>query len=122
MAQVELRLHPEDAGFAAGRPTGVPLLRGWFRLRDGEVNDTISLLAAVDSFPPTIVNADVPLAWTPMLELTAHIRRRPEPGWLACAFSSRFVVGGYLEVDGEVWDGTGRLVAQSRQLALAPKT
>jgi acyl-CoA thioesterase len=121
MDKVELRLHPDDAGFASGSPTGVPLLRGWFRLRDGEENDTISLLAAVDSFPPTIVNADVPLAWTPTIELTAHIRARPAPGWLACAVSSRFVQGGFLEVDGEVWDSTGSLVAQSRQLALVPR-
>jgi hypothetical protein len=121
MAQVELRLHPDDAGFAHGAPSGTPLLRGWFRLRDGEQPDTIALLAAVDSFPPTIVNADVPLAWTPTIELTAHVRARPAPGWLACAFSTRFLVDGFLEVDGEVWDSDGTLVAQSRQLALVPK-
>ena len=121
MAQVELRLHPDDAGFAQGRPSGTPLLRGWFRLRDGEEPDTVALLCAVDSFPPTIVNADVPLAWTPTIELTAHIRARPAPGWLAVACSTRFLTGGFLEVDGEVWDSTGRLVAQSRQLALVPR-
>ena len=55
------------------------------------------------------------------MELTAHVRARPAPGWLACSFATRFVTGGFLEADGEVWDATGRLVAQSRQLALVPR-
>jgi acyl-CoA thioesterase len=42
-------------------------------------------------------------------------------GWLRCRFTTRFVTGGYLEEDGEVWDEAGRLVAQSRQLALLPR-
>ncbi|MEM8662139.1 MAG: thioesterase family protein, partial [Pseudomonadota bacterium] len=50
-----------------------------------------------------------------------HVRRVPEPGWLHCRFSTRFISGGMLEEDGELWDTSGRLVAQSRQLALTPK-
>jgi acyl-CoA thioesterase len=53
--------------------------------------------------------------------LTAHVRARPAPGWLRCVFTTRFVTGGFLEEDGELWDDTGRLVAQSRQLALIPR-
>jgi acyl-CoA thioesterase len=121
MHRVEMRLHPDDAGFGFGRPSGRPLVRGWFRFRDGEPLDTIGLLQAVDAFPPTIFNARLPVGWTPTVELTAHVRARPEPGWLRCAFSTRFVTGGFLEEDGEVWDATGRLVAQSRQLALVPR-
>ena len=41
-------------------------------------------------------------------------------GWLACAFSTRNIAGGYLETDGEIWDEAGSLVAQSRQLQLVP--
>jgi acyl-CoA thioesterase len=121
MDRVELRLHPDDAGFAGGGPSGEPLVRGWFRLRDGEPIDTVALICAVDAFPPTAFNAALPVAWTPTLELTAHVRARPAPGWLRCQFTTRFVSGGFLEEDGEVWDSTGRLVAQSRQLALVPR-
>ena len=34
---------------------------------------------------------------------------------------TRNVAGGYFEEDCEVWDSTGRLVAQSRQLAGMPR-
>ena len=121
MGRVELRLHPEDARFGTGEPSGVPRVRGWFRLRDDEPMDTMALLIATDAFPPTIFNADLPVAWTPTVELTAHVRARPTPGWLRCAFTTRFITGGFLEEDGEIWDSIGRLVAQSRQLALVPR-
>ncbi len=121
MSKVELRIHPDDVGFYKGEPSGTPQMRGWFRLRDDEPIDSVALLCAVDAFPPTTFNAQLPVGWTPTLELTAHIRGRPQPGWLRCAFRTRFISGGFLEADGEIWDGAGRLVAQSRQLALVAK-
>lgn len=121
MRRVDLRLHPDDDGFRSGDPSGEPRVRGWFRLTDDEPIDTAALLLAVDAFPPTAFNAKLPVSWVPTLELTAHVRTRPAPGWLRCAFHSRFVTGGFLEEDGELWDETGRLVAQSRQLALTPR-
>ena len=121
MGRVDLRLHPDDAAFATGRQSGRPLMRGWFRLPHGERVNSVALLCAVDAFPPTAFNARLPVAWTPTVELTAHIRANPAPGWLRCRFSTRFVTAGFLEEDGEVWDSTGRLVGQSRQLALVPR-
>lgn len=121
MAKVDLRLHPEDATFLDGVRSGSARMRGWFSFPHDEPVDTIGLLQATDAFPPTIFNADLPVAWTPTIELTAHVRARPAPGPLRCAFRTRFVTGGFLEADGEIWDGTGRLVAQSRQLALVPR-
>jgi hypothetical protein len=121
MGRVDLRLHPDDAGFLEGRGSGRARVRGWFRLRDGEPVDPLGLLVAVDGFPPTIFNASMPVGWTPTVELTAHVRGVPAPGWLRCVFTTRFLTGGYLEEDGEVWDPSGRLIAQSRQLALVPR-
>lgn len=118
--QVEVRLHPEDAQFAV-KPSGVARSRGWFRLLDDEPMDTLALVMATDALPPTVFNAKLPVTWVPTVELTAHLRARPAPGWLRCEFRTRFVTGGFLEEDGLVWDSTDRLVAQSRQLALVPQ-
>lgn len=121
ISKIDLRLHPDDAGFTRGMPSGMMRVSGWFKLRDEPVVDTLGLLVAVDAFPPTIFNASLPVGWTPTVELTAHVRARPAPGWLRCVFTTRFVTGGFIEEDGEVWDDTGTLVAQSRQLALLPR-
>ena len=122
VSSIEMHLHPDDAGFATGRKSGEMRVRGWFTLPDEEPVGTIGLLTVVDAFPPTIFNTDLPVAWVPTVELTAHVRARPKPGWLRCAFTTRFVTGGFIEEDGEVWDEDGTLVAQSRQLALLPRT
>lgn len=121
MAELDLRLHPDDARFYRGERSGRALLRGWIRLADEEPVDTVALLTLVDVFPPTVFNLDLPLGWVPTLELTAHVRARPAPGWLRAEATTRFVSGGRLEVDGVYWDSTDTLVAQSRQLALVPR-
>ena len=121
MGRVDMRLHPEDANFFAGKPSGQPLVRGWVRFLDDEAIDAFGLILVADAFPPTVFNADLPVAWTPTLEMTTQIRGLPAPGWLRCKFSTRFITGGMLEEDGEVWDESGRLVALSRQLALLPR-
>jgi len=119
MGRVELRLDPGEDVF--GGVSGPPRVSGWFRFAGGEPVDTLGLLVAVDAFPPTVFRAGLPFGWVPTVELTAHVRARPVSGWLRCAFTTRFITGGFLEEDGEVWDASGRLVAQSRQLALLPR-
>ena len=121
MAQFEERIHPDDVGPLQGKPSGTARMRGWLRLHDGEALDAFALLLAADSFPPAVFNADLPLAWTPTLEMTTQIRGVPVQGWLRCQFTTRFVTGGLLEEDGEIWDEAGHLVALSRQLALVPR-
>jgi acyl-CoA thioesterase len=120
LERLDLRLDPACVGWALGKPSGEGRIQGWLRLADGRQPDPLMLLLAVDALPP--VTFDLGLyGWTPTLELTAHVRARPVPGWLRVVHSTRNVAGGFLEEDAEVWDESGRLVAQSRQLAAVPR-
>ena len=121
LSRFDLRLDPATAGWAVGEPSGRALIQGWFRLNDEREPDPLALLLAVDAMPPTTFGLGQ-LGWAPTLELTAHVRARPAPGWLRLRHETRNLAGGMFEEDCQVWDSAGRLVAQSRQLARQPRT
>jgi hypothetical protein len=114
------RLDPAYAAWATGRPSGNGIIQAWFRLVDDRPLDPIALLLAVDALPPVTFDLGLP-GWAPTLELTAHVRARPAPGWAIVRHATRNISGGMFEEDCEVWDSAGHLVAQSRQLALLPR-
>jgi hypothetical protein len=121
MTKVPIRIHPEDAGFGVGEPSGTAIVRGWVEFADGRPHDTVSLLLAADAFPPPIFNLGIHTGWVPTVELTVHIFGRPAPGPVSCSFATHVIQSGMLEEDGAVWDSRGVLVATSRQLALVPR-
>jgi hypothetical protein len=112
--------HPDQIGWASGKPSGRGELSAWFRLNDEREPDLISLLLAVDALPPVTFDLGRP-GWAPTVELTAHVRAKPAPGWLRIRHHTRNIAGGMFEEDCEVWDSADRLVAQSRQLARLPR-
>ncbi len=116
----DMRFHPDQVGWAVGRPSGRGELSAWFRLIDGREPDPLELLMVVDALPPVTFDLGR-MGWAPTLELTVHVRAAPAPGWLKVRHATRNVAGGMFEEDCEVWDSAGRLVAQSRQLALLPR-
>ncbi len=120
LSRFRLLLDPATAGWAVGSPSGRGLIQGWFRLNDGREPDPLSLLLAVDAMPPVTFELGR-MGWAPTLELTAHVRADPAPGWLKLRHETRNLAGGMFEEDCEVWDSAGRLVAQSRQLARQPR-
>ncbi|MEO7448731.1 MAG: thioesterase family protein [Humibacillus sp.] len=113
--RLDLRIDPATAGWAMGKPSGRGEIRGWMRMADAREPDTTLLMMALDALPPVAFDLGI-LGWTPTLEFTGHIRRRPESGWLQVALSSHNVGGGMMEEDATIWDSAGHLVAQSRQL------
>jgi acyl-CoA thioesterase len=107
---------PAQPGWLSGQPSGEPSAEFWMRFADGRPADTLTLPLMVDAAPPAALELGATGSTT--IELTTHIRARPAPGWLACRAATRYVADGYHDEDFEVWDSTGTLVAQSRQLAL----
>jgi acyl-CoA thioesterase len=117
---VDVRLVPETVPFhraEAGRRDVEPVIRGWMRFHDGADADALALLLAVDVCPPTVFHLGR-LGWAPTVELTCLLRREPAPGWLAFEAKATVLAGGWFDEEATVWDSTGALVAQSRQLAL----
>jgi acyl-CoA thioesterase len=107
---------PQLPGWRQGSPSGQARAEFWLRLAGGRPADTLLLPGLVDMAVPAVFELGHYLTTT--IELTVHVRARPAPGWLACRVSTRYLIEGYHEEDFEIWDSAGRLVAQSRQLAL----
>ncbi|MDQ1395962.1 MAG: hypothetical protein QOG64_1221 [Acidimicrobiaceae bacterium] len=114
----EFRVAAEaDMPFGREQP-GPARVGGWMRLRDGRRLDALAVPLFMDSWPPPMF-ATFLGGMAPTIELTVHWRNRPDPGatWHLADFRSRFLMNGYTEEDGELWDQAGRLIAESRQLA-----
>ena len=120
MDRFDMRFPADQAGCFVGAPTGRGELSAWFRLREEREPDVLSLLLAVDALPPVTFDLGR-LGWAPTVQLTAHVRAVPAPGWLRLVHRTRNIAGGMFEEDCEVWDSRDRLVAQGRQLALLPR-
>jgi acyl-coenzyme A thioesterase PaaI-like protein len=120
MFRVDLRLDPGTAGWALGRPSGEPLMRAWARFIDGREPDPLALITFADALPPTSWSMGR-VGWAPTVQLQALVRALPAPGWCLVEARANEVADGWLDEDYRIWDSTGRLVAQSRQLALAPR-
>lgn len=105
-------LHPAEGEAVSG---------GWLRLIEDRELDAALVVALCDSwFPAIFAVLHRPMA-VPTLDLTVHLRRPlPRPGdWVLGRYFTRTVGDGLLEEDAELFDSEGRLLAQSRQLALA---
>jgi acyl-CoA thioesterase len=114
--RLEYRAAALPSWVSGAPPSGNPVNEGWMRFADGRAPDLLSLVLFVDAAAPAALELGVRATTT--VELTVHLRARPAPGWIAYRTRTRYLADGYHEEDAELWDSTGRLVAQSRQLAL----
>lgn len=113
---MEVRIDPACAGWFRGRPGGVPEMRAWVRERGDLAPSPLAVVVATDVLPPVVFELGL-FGWAPTVEMTVNVRSQPAPGWLRMRARSQLVADGWFDEDVEVWDSTGRLVAQARQLA-----
>ncbi len=119
--QVDIRFDPATMGWLDGEPAGTPEMRGYLSLREPRDPDAYLLAVAVDALPPVVFGLGA-VGWAPTVELTWHMRGVPAPGLLRVSARCRHVSAGWFDEEAEVWDAAGRLVAQSRQLALVGRS
>lgn len=94
----------------------------WLRLREPRPVDEVVLATHVDAmFPPVLFRVTTPL-FAPTVDLTVHFRRPPAvegfDGWCLGRARTRTAADGFVEADCEIYDSSGVLLAQSRQLAV----
>jgi acyl-CoA thioesterase len=120
-SQLDLRPVFGAAPFSGGDEA---LSGGWVRPRVPHPVDHALLALLCDAWWPSMfarVSAPSP---APTLDLTIHFRGAPPEGdhaFVLGRFRSRAAVDGVFEEDGELWSEDGRLLVQSRQLALVAK-
>ena len=115
---LDLRLTPASLAWARGEQLELATMEGWVGFADGRPIDVVSLPMFADALPPPIFSVGAFAPWTPTIELTLHVRRRPATSRLGVSFRTDLIGGGFFESTGTLWNEDGSLVAMSRQLQL----
>jgi acyl-CoA thioesterase len=99
----------------------------WVRMREPQDLDPFVVTQLCDAFAPAVfakLGAGGGGAGVPTIEMTYHYRdmlpltaAKPDD-WYLGVFRTSTARGGFIEEDGWLWSRRGKLVAQSRQLAI----
>ncbi|KUI36307.1 hypothetical protein AU195_05840 [Mycobacterium sp. IS-1496] len=97
---------------------GPPVIEYWVRPRDAAPDVLFALLCGDVSAPVTFgVNR---FGWAPTVQLTAYLRARPADGWLRVICTTTQIGQEWFDEDHVVVDCEGRIIVQTRQLAMVP--
>jgi acyl-coenzyme A thioesterase PaaI-like protein len=97
---------------------GPPVIEYWVRPRHGSPDVLFALLCGDVSAPVTFgVNR---MGWAPTVQLTAYLRAVPADGWLRVMCTTTQIGQEWFDEDHVVVDSDGRIIVQSRQLAMVP--
>jgi len=99
----------------------------WMRLREPQPPDYVVVTQLCDAWAPAVfarLGEGGGGAGVPTVEMTFHFREvLPQHGakshdWYLGVFRTTLARGGFIEEDGWLWSAAGRLLAQSRQMAI----
>jgi acyl-CoA thioesterase len=106
---------PTEGMPSEGRP---PMIQMWVRPR-GAAPDILFALMCGDISAP-VAFAVGRRGWAPTVQLTAYLRGVPADGWLRVLCTTTQIGRDWFDEDHIVVDVDGRIVVQTRQLALVP--
>eukprot|EP01114_Cavostelium_apophysatum_P020595 TRINITY_DN694_c0_g1_i2.p1 TRINITY_DN694_c0_g1~~TRINITY_DN694_c0_g1_i2.p1 ORF type:complete len:272 (+),score=37.53 TRINITY_DN694_c0_g1_i2:198-1013(+) len=118
--KVDLRLTKTSAKWVAGEPADNGLIEGWGRFSDQREPDWSSLAFFADAFPLSGWDLkSVERFGAITYELTIFFRQEPKNGWLRARLITKLLNDAVFDVDAEIFDSEGSLVAQAKQLCYA---
>jgi hypothetical protein len=111
-------IRPSLTTFAPRTDGGPPIIEYWVRPKSVAPDVLFALLCGDVSAPVTFaVNR---MGWAPTVQLTAYLRALPADGWLRVLCTTVQIGQDWFDEDHIVVDCEGRIVVQSRQLAMVP--
>lgn len=112
-------IRPSLTTMAPRADGGPPVIEYWVRPKVGSPDVLFALLCGDVSAPVTFgVNR---FGWAPTVQLTAYLRGMPADGWLRVMCTTTQIGQEWFDEDHVVVDCEGRIIVQSRQLALVPQ-
>jgi hypothetical protein len=111
-------IRPSLTTLAPRADGGPPVIEYWVRPKEGATDVLFALLCGDVSAPVTFgVNR---FGWAPTVQLTAYLRAIPADGWLRVLCTTTQIGQDWFDEDHVVVDCEGRIVVQSRHLAMVP--
>ncbi|GFM18487.1 MULTISPECIES: thioesterase family protein [Mycobacteriaceae] len=111
-------IRPSLTTFERRSDGGPPLIEYWVKPKGTAPDVLFALLCGDVSAPVTFgVNR---FGWAPTVQLTAYLRATPADGWLRVLCTTTQIGQDWFDEDHIVVDCEGRIIVQTRQLALVP--
>jgi hypothetical protein len=111
-------IRPSLTTFSPRTDGGPPIIEYWVRPKGVAPDVLFALLCGDVSAPVTFaVNRT---GWAPTVQLTAYLRAVPADGWLRVLCTTVQIGQEWFDEDHIVVDCEGRIIVQSRQLAIVP--
>jgi hypothetical protein len=111
-------IRPSLTTFTPRTDGGPPIIEYWVRPKGVAPDVLFALLCGDVSAPVTFgVNR---MDWAPTVQLTAYLRALPADGWLRVLCTTVQIGQNWFDEDHIVVDCEGRIIVQSRQLAMVP--
>ena len=112
-------IRPSLTTFTPRTDGGPPIIEYWVRPK-GVAPDVLFALSSCGDVSAPVTFGVNRMGWAPTVQLTAYLRALPADGWLRVLCTTVQIGQEWFDEDHIVVDCEGRIIVQSRQLAMVP--